>query len=212
MTDETGTAFHEELRSFFALALLNIVFAALTLAFGISIVVTQALALLAAGTIQTGSDAYLLLGASAAVVGLWWIPKSAQVFGDVEDIQEEAEALTDHSTEEVLRLMVRMMALYRDQKEVIGRMVLVSRIGGAVFFLVSVFNLIGLVAQVTGTDSATEPFTISIGIAGIAVTIGMGVAALVVSALFGKYSAAWDSRLAESDRVDAILDQKMEQE
>lgn len=211
MTDKTGTAFHEELRSFFALALLNIVFAALTLAFGISIVVNQALALLAAGTVQAGPAAYLLLGASAAVVGLWWIPKSVEVFGDVEEIQEE-EASADRSPEEALRLMVRMMALYRDQREVIGRMVLVSGIGGALFVLVSVFNLIGLVAQVVGTDGATEPFTIPIGIAGIAVTTGMGVAALVVSALFRKYSAAWDARLAESDRMDALLDQTMEQE
>lgn len=211
MTDTTGTAFHAELRSFFALALLNIVFAALTLAFGVSIVVTQASALLGAGTVQPGPAAYLLLGGGAALVGLWWLPKGAQVLGDVDDIREEAETSVDRGPEEALRLMVRMMALYRDQREVIERMVLVSRIGGVVFLLAGALNLVGLVAQVVETDGAAAPST-PIGVAGVAVTLGMGVVALVVSALFEKYRAAWETRLAESDRVDAILDRQMERE
>lgn len=211
MTVEIETTFHEELRSFFALALLNIVFAALTLAFGVSIVITQVLALLDAGTVQIVPVAYLLLGGVAAVVGLWWLPRSAEVFGDVEDLQE-AEARADHDTEEMVRLMVRMMALYRDRRELVGGMVLVARIGGAIFLLVSVINLVRLVVQVTGPAGTGAPLTIPIGIAGIAVTAGMGVAALLISVLFGRYSAAWDTRLAESDRVGKILTQVLRQE
>jgi hypothetical protein len=213
MTERIQRAFYEELRGFFALAVMNIVFAALTMAFGISIVVTQVFPMLEAGEIQIASSAYLLLGGIAAIVGLWWLPKSAEVLGDVADIREEVHALNDRvNDDESLRLMIGMMALYRDRKETVQRMVLISRVGGAIFLLSGVFNLIRFIMLVTRMGSAMDTFALSLGIIGMGITVGMGGAALLISFLFGKYSAAWEARLAESTRAEAVLTRSMEQE
>jgi hypothetical protein len=136
----------------------------------------------------------------------------------MQEIQPEIKAIQDRYSKlkmgdpERQKMNTEMMALYRDRRELVGGMVLVARIGVAIFLLVSVVNLVGLVVQVTGPAGTGAPLTIPIGIAGIAVTTGMGVAALLISALFGRYSAAWDTRLAESDRVGKILTQVLRQE
>jgi hypothetical protein len=159
------------------------------------------------------SSVYLLLGGIATIVGLWWLPKGAEVLGDVADIREEADALKSRGNdEEVLRLMIRMMALYRDRRETVQRMVLISRVGGGIFLLSGVFNLIRFIMLVTRMGSPMETFAIILGIIGRGITVGMGGAALLVSFLFGKYSTAWEARLADSTRAEAVLTQRMEQE
>jgi hypothetical protein len=91
-------------------------------------------------------------------------------------------------------------------------MVLISRVGGGIFLLSEAFNLIRFIMLVTRMGSPMETFAIILGIIGRGIAVGMGGAALLVSFLFGKYSTAWEARLADSTRAEAVLTQRMEQE
>ena len=80
MTDETLTRFKSELNSFFLLILLNLVFGALAMAFGVQFMVTsvqgltggQSLSLL---RIVAGSLSMVSFG-----LGIAWIISSAEIF------------------------------------------------------------------------------------------------------------------------------------
>ena len=71
--------FASELRSFFALCLMNLVFGSLGMAFGMQFIVTSVLAMADAGTFGWFPVFQVLLGWAAAVVGLRWILSRAKV-------------------------------------------------------------------------------------------------------------------------------------
>lgn len=211
--DISGT-FHEELRSFFALSVLNIVFAALTMALGISTVTTQAARMIAEGAYVLSSPG-LLLGVIAAVVGFMWLPESARMLGDVTSLQDEARTAEGNGDEAGLRLMIGMIALYRNQRSTVQRMILVSKAGGAVFLVLGLFNLaIVLMAFAARPPlaGASDPVMLAVGVAGAAINIAIGVAALYTSILIGRYSSAWEARLEDSERAGSVLDRTLERD
>ena len=203
MTENLRSRFNAEVRSFFTLSLVNIVFAAITMAFGIAGVVTGIQQLVALQGVELVSLSTFPLGVIAAVVGIWWLTQSAKILSDVNDLRDEAEKLPETSSdEESLRLMIEMMALYRDQRTTVQRMILFSRIGGAVFIGLGVANVISAISTVP-----LQPLQL----VGAPLNIAIGFAAFYVSILFGRYSAAWESRLDETARAEAALKQTMEQ-
>ncbi len=209
VTEEFRSTFHAEARSFFMLSLMNIVFAAMAVAFGISAVVVNVPQLAAGmGILPLLS---LLLGGIAAAVGIGWLAESAQILGDVDDLRDEANGLQE-GDEDLLRLMIGMMALYRERRPTVQRMILVSRIGGAIFLFLGVVRAIQLAGLAGSMGSALETYAVYLGIGGVLVTAGMAAAALLVSILFSRYAAAWEDRLAETARAEAALQGTLERD
>jgi len=175
---------------------MNIIFAALTMAFGMSAVILGILGLVGAGDGLLSSLVSLLLGGAAFIIGIRWIMASAGILGEVGDLRREARALNGGGTDEdVRRLMVRMLGIYRDRKTTVERMLLVAKIGGAVFLLIGGYNL------AIALGGAENPFVLYGGVIAAAMNFGIGIAALFLSVLFGKYRAAWGVRLRESEKA-----------
>lgn len=203
---ETSQNFASELRSFFALCILNLVFGALILAFGVQYIVTSVLALVQGGTSFGFVITQILAWGAIAFLGLRWIVSSAEVMSGVTDIQEEFRALEEPVSGEILTgLIVRMMAQYREHRKAIRLMTLVCTLGGALFLALGVWNLVQ--AGLT-LGSGGSPY-LSLLAAGINLTIGM--VSLLLSSWFRRYSRAWDLRLAEASRSEEALRHAMEQ-
>jgi len=93
LRESVSETFAAELRSFFALCIMNLVFGALALAFGMQFILTALLAM--AGEENFGLFLFLkaLAGWAAAVIGLRWILSSARILRGVGKIRRDYRAL-----------------------------------------------------------------------------------------------------------------------
>ena len=224
---ETGVAekFSRELRSFFALCLVNLVFGSLAMAFGLQFIITAVLATAEAGTFEWFPLFQILLGWAAAAVGFRWILSSARILKGVKAIRREYRAMEKPVSPEALTgLIVRMMAHYRENWNAIWRMNLISTLGGCIFLILGVLNLYeGISALLAGSGPANI-FLVQQGLtSGVAQTLpfsffaaalnlAIGLVSLLFSAWFRRYSRAWDRRLIEADRSGDALKATLEKE
>ena len=221
----TSENFASELQSFFALCLMNLVFGALAMAFGMQFIITAALAMAAAGTFQWFPAFQVLLGWAAAVVGFRWILSSAKILRGVTRIRREYRAMEGPVPAEALTgLIVRMMAHYRENWKTIWRMNLISTLGGCVYLALGVLNLFeGISAVLAGSGPAyvfivQEGLTSGVGrtllisFFSAAINLTIGVVSLRFSSWFRRYARAWDRRLIETSRTEEALKHAMEQD
>ena len=203
MKEQLSDQFAGELRSFFILSLLNVVFGAQALAFGIQFIVTAMLALMEGAAILI-PGILALAGGVLVVLGLRWILSSVHILSGVTNLRRAHRKIEDSAPDEILtRLIVRMMAHYRENRETIRVMTLICILGGLLFLALGTVNLIQAFAEGTGSGS-TSPIA-----AGINLTIGT--VSILSSFGFRTYAAAWDLRLAEASRSEAALQNVLEQ-
>lgn len=208
LTDTTETRFRRELNSFFAVTLLNVVFAAQAIGLGMAYVVASVL-----GTIGVTMPALrVLVGALALVsfgLGLAWLRSSARVLRGVALVRRPFRRRSGPVSEEaVTRGIVGMVAHYRENRTTIRTMILVCTIGGFFFLAQGVvsavefasFNLSG--GSVTLNGLALIPSAL--------LTLGIGLVSLLSSYYFTRFSRTWDLRLEETARTEARLKSAME--
>jgi NAD/NADP transhydrogenase beta subunit len=262
MTETIGNIsenFGRELRSFFVLCLLNLVFGALALAFGMQFIVAAVLAMAGAGTPELFPLVQAFTGWAAAVVGFRWILSSAKILKGVTRIRREywrleagreswsahmgGESVPGESPGEAIPgdmgerdtsegpvsgdvltgLIIRMMAHYRENWKTIWRMNLISILGGAIFLVLGVLNLVqGISALASGSVPASTLIVHAGLISGIGrsvllsffaagLNLAIGFVSLLSSAWFRRYSRAWDLRLIEAEQSGEALRKSMEQ-
>lgn len=208
LTDTTETRFRRELNSFFAVTLLNVVFAAQAIGLGMAYVVASVL-----GTIGVTMPALrVLVGALALVsfgLGLAWLRSSARVLRGVALVRRPFRRRSGPVSEEaVTRGIVGMVAHYRENRTTIRTMILVCTIGGFFFLAQGVvsavefasFNLSG--GSVTLNGLALIPSAL--------LTLGIGLVSLLSSYYFTRFSRTWDLRLEETARTEERLKSAME--
>ncbi|MDD1670388.1 MAG: hypothetical protein LUQ67_03615 [Methanomicrobiales archaeon] len=197
-----------ELRSFFALCLLSLVFGALALAFGLQFIVTAILGMATTGDFGILPFLQALIGWAGAVIGFRWILSSAGILKGVNRIRREYTALGKPvSGEAITGLIIRMMAHYRENWKTIWRMNLISTVGGAIFLALGLANLLQGITGLTGAAniSALLPFLAA------AINLTIGLVCLFLSSWFRRYARAWELRLIEASRWEENLKQSMEQ-
>jgi hypothetical protein len=205
--------FSEELTSFFALCLLNLVFGALAMAFGMQFIVTAALAMAEAQTPGIFSLIQVLVGWAAAAIGFRWILSSAKILKGVTKIRREFRAMEGPVPAEALTgLIVRMLAHYRANWKTIWRMNLISIVGGAIYIALGVVNIVqGISIWYSPSPSvffylpAFIAYCIAVGI-----NMAIGLVALLSAAGFRRYARAWDRRIIEADRAGESLQGSLE--
>jgi len=206
MEFETREKFKTELRSFFGLTVLNLIIGALMLALGISLAVTRLLGMVDAGQFDPLSVLMVGLGAVAIGAGFYWIIQIAEIMDGVDDIRTAYDKLESGSQEQAAGLTIKMLAHYRSNKTIISRMVVLGRIGGALFLIVGGLGMIGAGASILSSGLMTE----SLGqLVGGVVAFGVGVAGLLISRYFSLYSKVWDARLEETARIENALEQQL---
>jgi hypothetical protein len=206
MIADTLAQFRNELDSFFVLVLLNIVFGALAIAFGVQFMVSSVQGI-------TGEQSLTLIriiGGSLSMVsfglGIAWIISSVKIFEHIEGIRSEFIDLKGPVPDEVLTGgIVRMLSHYRENKKTIRIMILVSTLGGFCFFALGILNVV----QGIGTPDA---LTRLLSLIAAAINLAIGVVSLRFGRYFQNYSAAWDRRREEATRSEDALKHAMEQQ
>src|SRR4030042_1128882 len=207
MTDETLSQFKNELNSFFVLFILNVVFGALAIAFGMQFMIASVMGL-AEGEIPlrvlTGAISLAVFG-----LGLSWVLSSVKVLEGTTEIRREYSEYTGPVPDEILTgWIVRLTAHYRENRETIRRMTIICALGGCAFLAIGVLNLIqGITCP--ADPNASWPQGLPFTAAGINITLGL--ASLLFCVYFRRYSAAWDLRLDETARSETILERTLEQ-
>lgn len=207
--------FEAELRTFFVLSLMNLVFAALATAFGVSIIVQQATVLSRAGDAALslpGSWMVLVLAFLAALLGLRWITASARILRGVQEIRDSsAAAAARDAGEEITGLIIAMITFYRENRGVIGRMILVCTLGGCCFLMLGFLNGIEFISAGLSSGTFTIDLQQTLLIPSALLSLMMGMVSLVDSYLFRRYTGVWNRRMEEIAHSEAVLQRSIEE-
>src|SRR5512137_625412 len=133
MEVNTKEKFRTELRSFFGLTILNLMIGAMMLALGIALAVTNLLGMVDLGQVDLVSVLLVGLGAVGMGAGFYWVIQIAQIMDGVDDIKTAYEELGEGEQEKIAGLVVKMMANYRSNQQTVSRMIVLGKIGGALF-------------------------------------------------------------------------------
>jgi len=204
---ETFDRFNREMRSFYALIILNIVGAGLAMSFGIAWIVPNITPMIQEQSIQISKLALTGLVVVGCVVALRWLIASVEVFDGFDDLRDdsrvkEAEANCDSLT----GLIVRSMAWYRERKANINDLKFGSRVTGAFFLLSAVLQILNLAS----TLSSTSPFNLTLSMIGFILCLVLGVAGLLIPYSITRFVGTWDHRIEASDEASKRLERIVE--
>lgn len=209
MMNQAHVQLKTEISNFYRISLINLVFAALAIAFGISYMVTAVL-----GS-PFGPQAFLIrlvTGAAAMAcfgLGLSWLLSTLRIFEGVETIRDALSASGEQLSEERLTcLIVRMLAYYRDNRDTIRTMIRVSTAGGCVFFILSITS--GIRALSLTADGGSATFDSLVLLPGMLLTLGIALVSLMSSYYFSRFAGHWDRRLREIDESECTLKKTLE--
>jgi hypothetical protein len=204
MNEQTLLRFRTEIRHFYLVSLLNLVFAALAIAFGVSYIVTAVLGQAAYPAIPglrvlTGAIALICFG-----LGIGWLISTIRVFEGVEEVKEKLDAEGKTITDDrVTCLIVQMLAHYRDNRRTINTMILVCTLGGCGFFVLGLLNsLKALSFSPDGFGFTTDNL---LAIPAMLLTLGIALASLLSSYYFSKFADVWEQRLHEIEESECAL-------
>jgi len=196
--------FRKEIRHFFLISILNLVFAAIALALGVQYIVT---AILAQGADPAAAGLRMFTGAVALVcfgLGIGWILVTVRIFEGIveikDDLETEGTAITDNR---LTCLIVRMLALYRDNRKTISTMILVGTLGGVCFFVLGIANSLKVLSVSLGGFAFTLDNLLLIP--AMLLTLGIALASLLSSYYFSQFAKVWDRRLHEIDESECAL-------
>jgi len=205
---ELKTKCKNEIRSFFGLTLVNLVIAALIMALGIGLGVTQLLALVELGTIQLIPLLLVSAGFIAAIAGVYWLIKTAEILDGVEDISSTCEQISKHDDQDqVTGVLVQMIAHYRKNQPIIDTMTILGRIGGVLFLVAGSMSLVYGVNTLLTSGIVIESVS---QLAGSIMAFGVGIGSLLIAKYFKRYSGVWVARLQEEHSIQEALKKKLE--
>ena len=206
--------FRTEIRHFFLISILNLVFAAIAIAIGVQYVVTAILSQ-TLDPVNPGFPVMLglriLSGAIAMIcfgLGISWILSTVRIFEGIVTIKDDLEKAGSVITDERLTcLIVRMLVHYRDNYKTIRTMILVCTLGGGCFFVLGIANSL----KALSVSSGGFAFTLDnlLLIPAMLLTLGIALASLLSSYYFSKFAKVWDRRLHEIEESECALKTKL---
>jgi len=191
------------------LSILNLVFAAITMAYGIMFIVTRLQEMTQSGTLLLVPLIMVMVGFAAAVLGIKWMLASVEIFSSIEELKSAYNAKKGQMTpEEITGFIIQMMAQYRTSKATIRTMILVCTAGGCCFLVLGIMSSIEFVSAGLTSGMITLNYLL---IPSSLLSLGIAVVSLLCSYYFRRYSSVWDMRLAEISRSENLLDKTLEQ-
>jgi hypothetical protein len=203
MTD-TLSQFRTEVRHFFLISLLNLVFAALAISYGVQFMVTAILG----GVSDPATTGFRIFSGVVAMtcfgLGISWLLLSLRIFEGIETIKDDLDREGTSITDERLTcLIVRMLVHYRDNRGTVEKMICVCTAGGCGFFILGIAT--SLEAFSITTEGTTFALNNLLVIPAILLTLGIALASLISSWYFSKFTRVWDRRIHEIEESECAL-------
>jgi hypothetical protein len=209
MKKKVSTQFEDEIRSFWILSFSNLVFAAITMAYGIMFIVTRLQEMVNAGTLLLVSLIMVIVGFSVAVLGIKWMISSVEIFSSVEELKSAYDARKGQMTpEDSTGFIIQMINQYRANRATIRTMILVCTAGGSCFLVLGIMSSIEFIAAILTSGMTTLNYLL---IPSALLSLGIAMVSLLCSYYFRKYASVWDMRLSEISRSETVLEKTMEQ-
>lgn len=205
MENDTFERFNREMRSFFALIILNIVGAGLGMAFGVAWGVGNVQPIFAGQPIEILNLGIAGLALAGCAFAISWLVKSAEVFDGFDELKDEVSNVKA-SGDALTRLIVRSIAWYRDKQENIGQLKLGSRVTGMFFLASAALQAVNLVGTLGFTTQANN----LLSVAGLALCLAFGVLGLMIPTFITRFTATWDSRVEGSGEAEERLGKLLE--
>ncbi|KLK87337.1 hypothetical protein SZ63_12195 [Methanoculleus sediminis] len=212
MHESALARFRSEIRHFYVVTVANIVFAALVMAFGISVLVGEAVSMYE--TFSTAlyviySPVVLFIALVAVLTGLRWILASIGVFEGIETIKDDLDGMGGEVPDEALtRLIVSMLAHYRDNRATVRTMILVCTLGGVCSFLLGILGSLEHLS--VSTDGISFTINNYLVLPFMLLTLGVALVSLASSYYFSRFAKVWDERLGEIEGSEALLKETLE--
>jgi len=203
LTDTVNSRFFRELNSFYLITLMNVIFGALAIAFGVQYMVSSVLGL------ADGAAFSLLCMATAAFsmagfgLGLSCIASSVKILDGLDDIRSAAKEQKSTVPGEVTtRGITRMIAHYRRDKKTLRIMILVCTLGGYFFLALGIFYSIEFFSF--SLTSGTVTLNSALLIPPVLLAPSIGIVSLLSSFSFARFSKAWDVPEGENSRLEQV--------
>lgn len=210
MATKTLAKFQRELNSYQGLATLNIVFGGMAMAFGISFIVQNILAMVDAQGLLFPQVFLVVLGFVAAGVAIWWLVCSAELLDGVINLKDDyTQNKSTPNDENMVNLVVKMTSHYRQNKPTIKTMMTISRIAG-ICFLIGGAHI--LIIALTSIGAGASTWELLLQVLGCAFNLTMATACFAIPHFFGKYSKIWDYRLQETAKAEKQLQKQLEED
>ncbi|WP_292366328.1 MULTISPECIES: hypothetical protein [unclassified Methanoculleus] len=212
MHESALVRFKSEIRHFYVITIANIVFAALVMAFGISVLVGEAVSMYE--TFSTAlyvlySPVVLFVALVAALTGFSWLLTSIRVFEGIETIKDDLDGMgSEVPDEDLTRLIVSMLSHYRDNRATIRTMILVCTLGGVCSFLLGVAGSLEHLS--VSADGVVFTLNNYLVIPFMLLTLGIALVSLTSSSYFSRFARVWDGRLDEIEESEALLKETLE--
>ena len=206
----------KEFESFKLLTTANLIGAALTLAYSIAFGFTKIIPFITGGPLEADHLPYLLVVISGFAIAISWITRSAELMGKHDEIVKELDKIISESKstinnrtdldENLIGIIVRSLAFYRENSLKINRLKWGGRLTGA-FMLVT--GIPQLISFLNGTYPVDSVYVLAQGFI-VSFSIGISIAAWYVPVIIKRFMDTWDIRLklAEdaNDRLGRILE------
>ncbi len=204
MTQNVSQQFTRELRSFFVVALLNLVFGALAIAFGVQFIVTASIATAQSGVLELLFLVQIVVGIVAAMLGMRWILSSARILRGISPIRREYRRVDKPVPDETITdMIIRLVSHYRENGRTIRRMIMICALGGCIYVTLGAMNVYQSVI-------AGSPLVLAASLSAAGVNIAIGILALRSSFWFHRYTTAWDQRLEKASQSEKALQQEID--
>jgi len=183
-------------------------FGALAMGLGVSTVVNNIPYLLELSGISILPIILVCIGGFVFLLGLYWIISSAEILDGITDITEQNKNFKEKITEDYFTsLIIRMMAQYRSNKTIIHRMMFIGRIGGYIFIIAGIIEIILAFYNLNLSYITLDNL---ISIVGVVITLTLGFAIIIIIRYFNRYTKIWEKRLSDSNKIDETLQSVIE--
>jgi hypothetical protein len=205
MSANTAQKLQHELNSLQGLSIINIVAAAMALAFGAYFAMPTLITIVTTMTLEISQVGLVILGLIAFGAGIRWLVSCAEMIDAGSTI---SESLKEHKEKGTLDdnaltgLIVNMTATYRENKPTLKLMTKISKIAGACFALSAIYTLVTLVIGALSGATLWTTLTLT---ANMGISLAMAAACFVIPHFFSKYSTIWDRRLDGAAKAEAEL-------
>ena len=220
MEKTTLTRLKLELESFKLLVTANMVGAALTLAFSIAYGITKVIPFITGGPLEPYQIPYLMVIISGFATAISWITRSAELMDEHDDIIKdldividdyvesaaEAPEMSSDKDEQIISIIIRFLAFYRENSAKINQLKWGGRITGTFLLITGIPQLISFL---TGTYQVEGWAILAQGFAMVS-SLAISIAAWYVPVIIKRFTETWDARLNMADDANEKLKRILE--